>query len=114
MASADDCPPIETIVIEPLATEFICMEENLVNINTEQNGELSLDGFHILSFDAVIKTWYRARHRYQIAPSERTQSDYEVATNELGLAFSEWSTQLPELVEQFAFWFRSHELTSTR
>lgn len=83
-------------------------------MNTKQQhpGELSLDGCHIPSFDAVIKTWYRARHRYQIAPSERTQSDYEVATNELGLAFSEWSTQLPELVEQFRFWLQAHGASS--
>lgn len=72
------------------------------------DSELTLDGRHVPSFDVVIKTWYRARHRYQIAPSEQTQNDYEVAVNELGLAFSTWNTQLPELSEQFRFWFQSH------
>lgn len=79
-----------------------------MNTKQELPGELSLDGRHIPSFDAVIHTWYRARHRYQIALCEQTQNDYEVATNQLGLSFSTWRTQLPELVEQFRFWFQSH------
>jgi hypothetical protein len=79
-----------------------------MNIEQELRSELSIDGRHVPSFDAVIWTWYRTRHRYQIAPSERTQSDYEIMTNELGLAFSEWSTQLPGLVEQLRLWLDSH------
>lgn len=80
-----------------------------MNYEQEHPGELSLDGRHVPSFDAVTKTWYRARHRYQIVPCEQTQSEYEVAVNELGLAFSTWNTQLPEFCEQLSLWLNSHQ-----
>lgn len=70
--------------------------------------ELMLDAYLIPSLDAAAQTWYEARQQFQMEPCRQNQNAYEKATNELGLAFSAWSTQLPELAEQFRFWFQTH------
>jgi hypothetical protein len=56
-----------------------------------------------------MSAWYAARHRFQIKPVRHNQDAYNAATDDLGLAFSKWKVEQPELFEQFMFWFKAHE-----
>lgn len=69
---------------------------------------LRIDPCFVPSLDAVARAWFEARHRFQIEPCRQSQNDYEMATNELGQAFSRWSAEEPEFFEQLRFWIDSH------
>ena len=85
------------------------MEGNAMSVEQPLNNEMMLEDCFVPGLETAIKAWYAARHRFQIEPVRQSQDAYNKSTFELGQAFSEWSTQQPELFEQVRFWFYSHE-----
>jgi hypothetical protein len=73
-----------------------------------KNDELTMDVVLVPSLDAAAQTWYEAMHRFQMEPLGENRDTYCKATFELGLRFTEWSTQLSEFFEQLRLWFDSH------
>jgi len=59
------------------------------------------------SLENAITAWNRARHAVQDEPCMENRNGYEVSTNQLGQAISQWRTEQPDLFEQFGFWFES-------
>lgn len=56
----------------------------------------------------AIHNWFEAMRQFQVEPALQNQNRYEIATNELGQAISQWRVEQPELFEQFKFWFCAH------
>lgn len=75
--------------------------------NAQQQTELTQEVVLEPGLATAISKWYKARHRFQIEPKRQHQDAYMKATNELGLAFTEQSTERPELFEQLRFWFEA-------
>lgn len=73
-------------------------------------GEFDIDTHFPPFLICAVTTWYEAMQRFQRQQCEQNQTAYCKATDELGQAISHWQIKQPKLVEQFAFWFRSHGL----
>lgn len=73
----------------------------------QQQTELTPEMTLSLRLQRAVETWYAARHRYKIEPMRQNCAAYDAATNVLGLAFSRWKVEQPELVEQFRLWLKN-------
>jgi transposase len=78
---------------------------------TKQQSEQTQDVRISPSLDTAIAAWIAARHSFQSEPLKHNKNAYMEATDELGQAISQWQDEQPELAEQFALFFASHNGT---
>ena len=74
-----------------------------------QNKELRMDSCFTPSLESAARTWYAARHRYEIEPGKPNRDAYCKATDELWQSISAWQFEQPELFEQLKLWFAAHQ-----
>ncbi len=77
-------------------------------IDEQHQNQLRMDACFTPALESATRTWYAARHRFQYEPMRQTQDAYDAATNALGLAFSEWVAEQPEVFEQLRLWLNAH------